>query len=66
MRKPARPTNIIVETSGGVVQSVCSSSPGVKVTVLDWDDVRDETATPAVRNRVAILDRRARRMHVVF
>ena len=32
---------IVIETSGGVVQTVHTSEPGVIVDLLDWDDVNN-------------------------
>jgi hypothetical protein len=63
---PGKPVQIVVEIKGGVLQSVHSSDPTVKVDLLDWDNVKDGDASPTERRRATKLERKTSRMTEVF
>jgi hypothetical protein len=66
VKKLAKAPTIIVEVEGGCVRAVYSDQPGVKVQLLDWDNVKGGDATAAERRTAKALASKARRMHDVF
>jgi len=60
------PIRIVIQVQGGVVQSVHSSEPGVKVNLLDWDNLNDPGTKPAERRGAHKLQRQAEKMHEVL
>jgi hypothetical protein len=63
---PGKPVRIVIQIQGGVLQSVHSSDPAVKVDLLDWDDVKDDDASPAERRHARRLERKVGSMTEVF
>jgi hypothetical protein len=57
---------LIVEVQGGCVQAVYASDPKVEVDLLDWDNIKDGSASPAERRAGRRLEQRAKKMHPVF
>ena len=63
---PGKPIRIVIQIHCGVLQAVHSSDPTVKVDLLDWDDVKDEGASPAERRHARRLERKVASMAEVF
>jgi len=62
----AKPIEIVVQVQGGVVQSIHASVPDVKITLLDWDNLKDQDTTPAERRKAKRLERKAGKMTEVY